>query len=53
MHGYYVIPHWYTASHRVAYRNTLAYPATLPLYYTAEDWITSTWWFKTAQPAAQ
>ena len=26
--------------------NTLAYPATLPLYYTAEDWITSTWWFK-------
>ncbi|MDN7178861.1 extracellular solute-binding protein [Caballeronia sp. SEWSISQ10-4 2] len=48
MHGYYVIPHWYTASHRVAYRNTLAYPATLPLYYTAEDWITSTWWFKPA-----
>ncbi|WP_438396067.1 extracellular solute-binding protein [Caballeronia sp. DA-9] len=54
MHGYYVIPHWYTASHRVAYRNTLAYPATLPLYYTAEDWITSTWWFKPdpAAPAA-
>ena len=50
MHGYYVIPHWYTASHRVAYRNTLAYPATLPLYYTAEDWITSTWWFN--PPAA-
>jgi microcin C transport system substrate-binding protein len=56
MHGYYVIPHWYTAYHRVAYRNTLGYPATLPLYYTAEDWITSTWWFKppgqSAQPAS-
>jgi microcin C transport system substrate-binding protein len=46
MHGYYVIPQWYSATHRVAYRNTLAYPSTLPLYYTAEDWITSTWWFK-------
>jgi len=48
MHGYYVVPHWYSAKHRVAYRNTLAYPATLPLYYTADDWVTSTWWFKPA-----
>jgi microcin C transport system substrate-binding protein len=48
MHGYYVIPQWYSASHRIAFRNTLAYSATLPLYYTAEDWITSTWWFKPA-----
>jgi microcin C transport system substrate-binding protein len=48
MHGYYVIPQWYSASHRIAFENTLAYPATLPLYYTAEDWITSTWWFKPA-----
>jgi microcin C transport system substrate-binding protein len=48
MHGYYVVPHWYSAKHRVAYRNTLAYPAALPLYYTADDWVTSTWWFKPA-----
>ncbi len=47
MHGYYVVPHWYSAVHRVAYRNTLAYPATLPLYYyTAEGWIVDTWWVK-------
>lgn len=45
MHGYYVVPQWYSTTHRVAYRHTLRYPATLPLYYSAEDWIVSTWWF--------
>ncbi|MEM5435966.1 extracellular solute-binding protein [Paraburkholderia diazotrophica] len=44
MSGYYVIPHWYSPVHRIAYRNTLGYPATLPLYYDAEEWILSTWW---------
>ncbi|KND57193.1 ABC transporter, periplasmic substrate-binding protein [Candidatus Burkholderia verschuerenii] len=34
------------ATHRVAYRNTLGYPATLPLYYGAEGWIVETWWVK-------
>ncbi|SAK39155.1 extracellular solute-binding protein [Caballeronia ptereochthonis] len=52
MNGYYVVPHWYSATHRVAYRNTLAYPATLPLYYGAEDWVISTWWAKPAAAAA-
>jgi microcin C transport system substrate-binding protein len=52
MHGYYVVPQWYSSTHRVAYRNTLAYPAKLPLYYGAIDWILSTWWFK-PQPDAQ
>ncbi|MDR5757464.1 extracellular solute-binding protein [Caballeronia sp. LZ035] len=51
MNGYYVVPHWYSATHRVAYRNTLAYPSTLPLYYGAEEWIISTWWAQHA-PAA-
>ncbi len=46
MHGYYVVPQWYSATHRVALRNTLAWPTTLPLYYAANDWIISTWWFK-------
>nr|WP_245621041.1 extracellular solute-binding protein [Paraburkholderia ferrariae] len=50
MHGYYVVPQWYSSTHRVAYRNTLAYPAKLPLYYDATDWILSAWWFK-PQPA--
>ncbi|GJH28126.1 extracellular solute-binding protein [Caballeronia novacaledonica] len=52
MNGYYVVPHWYSATHRVAYRNTLGFPSTLPLYYGAEEWIISTWWAKAA-PAAK
>ncbi|WP_250513433.1 extracellular solute-binding protein [Caballeronia sp. INDeC2] len=52
MNGYYVVPHWYSATHRVAYRNTLAYPSTLPLYYGAEEWVISTWW-ATSAPAAK
>jgi microcin C transport system substrate-binding protein len=45
MHGYYVVPHWYSATHRIAYKRALHYPVRLPLYYSAEDWILSTWWF--------
>jgi microcin C transport system substrate-binding protein len=52
MNGYYVVPHWYSATHRVAYRNTLGFPSTLPLYYGAEEWVISTWWAKQAAPAA-
>lgn len=48
MNGYYVIPHWYSAVHRVAYRSTLGYPAQLPLYYAADEWVLSTWWAKPA-----
>jgi microcin C transport system substrate-binding protein len=50
MHGYYVVPHWYSNVHRVAFRRGLAWPKTLPLYYSAVDWITSMWWF---EPPAQ
>ncbi|WP_228977871.1 extracellular solute-binding protein [Paraburkholderia gardini] len=46
MHGYYVVPHWYSATHRVAFRRGMAWPKTLPLYYSANDWITSMWWFE-------
>ncbi|KVC67270.1 peptide ABC transporter substrate-binding protein [Burkholderia ubonensis] len=46
MHGYYAIPQWYSTTHRVAYKRTLAYPQTLPLYYSAEGWVVSTWWVK-------
>ena len=45
MHGYYIVPNWYSASHRVAYRKELSYPKDrLPYYYTAEGWILSNWW---------
>ena len=44
MHGYYLIPQWFSTTHRIAYKRDLHYPQTLPLYYSAEDWIVSTWW---------
>jgi microcin C transport system substrate-binding protein len=44
MHGYYIVPNWYSASHRVSYRKELAHPARLPMYYTAEAWVLSDWW---------
>jgi microcin C transport system substrate-binding protein len=46
LHGYYVIPQWYSSSHRVAYTGALAFPSTLPLYYQPENWVISTWWRK-------
>ncbi|WP_396328641.1 extracellular solute-binding protein [Burkholderia anthina] len=46
MHGYYAVPQWYSATHRIAYKRTLGYPQTLPLYYSAEGWVVSTWWAK-------
>lgn len=44
MHGYYAVPQWYSAVHRIAFKRTLAYPSVLPLYYSAEGWVASTWW---------
>jgi len=44
MNGWYVIPLWYSPVHRIAYRRGLGYPATLPLYYVADEWVLSTWW---------
>ncbi|MCC8392205.1 extracellular solute-binding protein [Paraburkholderia sp. MMS20-SJTR3] len=51
MHGYYVIPHWYSAVHRIAYRNTLAYPARVPLYFAADEWVLSVWWRQSPPPS--
>ncbi|MFP5506437.1 MAG: ABC transporter substrate-binding protein, partial [Gammaproteobacteria bacterium] len=44
LYGEYVVPNWYIATHRVAYWNRFAHPATLPLYYGAENWVLETWW---------
>ena len=46
LHGEYMVPNWYTPVHRVAYKNSLAYPTKLPLYYNAESWMLRTWWKK-------
>lgn len=51
MHGYYIVPNWYSASHRIAYRRELVYPERLPMYYTAEGWVLSGWWRSDAKPA--
>ncbi|MEY4863345.1 MAG: hypothetical protein RLZ51_1440 [Pseudomonadota bacterium] len=50
--GWYLVPHFHVARHRVAYRNTLEHPANLPLYYSASNWVVKTWWRKpgTDQP---
>ncbi len=44
-HGYYVIPNWYLANHRLAYVAKLRFPEKLPLYYSAEQW-RATWWME-------
>ena len=44
-HGHYVVPHWYGAVHRVAWRaGKFGKPDVTPLYYQPEAWVTSVWW---------
>ena len=50
--GWYLVPHFYAASHRVAYRDVFGIPATLPKYYTAPSWVLKTWWRKPEGQAA-
>ncbi|WP_425495161.1 extracellular solute-binding protein [Pandoraea horticolens] len=44
MHGYYIVPNWFSSTHRMAYRQYLRFPEKLPQYYTAEGWLVSMWW---------
>lgn len=44
--GHYIIPHWYSATHRVAWRDRFAMPKVMPRYYQAGDWMLATWWVK-------
>jgi len=53
MHGYYIVPNWYSAYHRVSYRKELKYPEKLPYFYTAEGWILSNWWRADASSKAR
>jgi microcin C transport system substrate-binding protein len=46
-HSYYVVPQYYSTTSRVSYRSgKFEQPAVKPQYYSAEDWVTSTWWRK-------
>jgi microcin C transport system substrate-binding protein len=44
LHKYIVVPHWYSSTHRVAYRNRFGIPAKAPLYYQADPYVISSWW---------
>jgi microcin C transport system substrate-binding protein len=44
LHGEYVVPNWFIATHRIAYWNRFGMPASTPLYYAAESWMLRTWW---------
>ncbi|MDH5709124.1 MAG: ABC transporter substrate-binding protein, partial [Hylemonella sp.] len=53
-HGFYAVPHWYSAAHRVAYRaGRFEQPGQVPPYYEAEDWALSCWWSAEAAPEGQ
>ncbi len=52
-YGYYVVPNWYLAAHRLAYSRKFSYPTTLPLYYNPYQFL-YTWWIKpTDQKSAE
>ena len=44
-YGYYVVPNWYVARHRISYWNKFNRPETLPLYYNPIQEL-MTWWVK-------
>jgi microcin C transport system substrate-binding protein len=44
-HGHYAVLHWYSNTHRVAYRGgRFGQPAQPPLYYQPEAWVLGCWW---------
>ncbi|WP_292935499.1 extracellular solute-binding protein [Noviherbaspirillum sp.] len=49
LNKYIVVPHWYSSTHRVAYRSRFGIPAKLPLYYAADPYVISTWWQEKAR----
>jgi microcin C transport system substrate-binding protein len=46
LHKNIVVPHWYSNTHRVAYRDRFGIPDTVPRYYRADPYVLSTWWEK-------
>jgi len=44
LHKHITVPHWYSPTHRVAYRNRFGIPQVVPLYYQADGYVISTWW---------
>lgn len=46
LHGEYLVPNWYIATHRVAYWDKFGIPENKPLYYAADGWMRMSWWKK-------
>lgn len=44
LHKHIVVTHWFSATHRVAYRDRFGIPAKAPLYYQADPYVISSWW---------
>jgi microcin C transport system substrate-binding protein len=44
LHQHIVVPHWYSSTHRVAYRNRFGIPEVSPKYYQADPYVISSWW---------
>ncbi|WP_420476409.1 extracellular solute-binding protein [Noviherbaspirillum sp. ST9] len=44
LHKHIAVPHWFSGTHRVAYRNRFGIPKVVPLYYQADGYVISTWW---------
>jgi ABC-type oligopeptide transport system, periplasmic component len=44
-HGYYVVPNWYLAHHRLSYAAKLKHPVQPPLFYSADQWLDA-WWLE-------
>jgi microcin C transport system substrate-binding protein len=44
LHKHLAVPHWYSPTHRVAYRNRFGIPQVPPLYYAADPYVISAWW---------
>ena len=42
-YGYYLVPNWYLASHRISYYNKFNFPDKLPLYYSPFDLLMTLW----------
>lgn len=47
LHKHIVVTHWFSATHRVAYRDRFGMPEKMPLFYQADPYVISTWWQKT------
>lgn len=44
LNGEYLVPNWFVPTHRIAYWDKFGFPAKLPLYYSAAEWMMRFGW---------